>query len=87
MSRLAYFILSILAKEDATNSRNALSVQEIFDTDDFGERYGYKYGTIYKKIAEFEKKGYVASGFKDGKAHTYYITRLGQIVLNEAKAG
>ena len=79
--------MSILADEDATNGRNALSVQEISDTEDFGERYGYKYGTIYKKIAEFEKKGYVASGFKDGKANTYYITKLGQIVLDEAKAG
>ena len=87
MSRLGYLILSILVGESAFSSRNALSVHEISEIEEFGERYGYKYSTIYKKIVEFEKKGYVAVGFKDGNANTYYITKRGQRVLEEAKAG
>ena len=50
-----------------------MTVKEIAEAEDLG----YKDNTVYKKVAEFESMGYVAAGYKDGKAKTFYITDAG----------
>ena len=84
MNRLGFFILSILEREEAVSSASAMSAYEIANT----EYFSYKPDSVYKKMSEFAKNGYVAAGLKDGKANTYYITEQGRKILEDArKAG
>nr|WP_300863239.1 hypothetical protein [uncultured Acetatifactor sp.] len=54
-----------------------MTAKEIAEAEDLG----YKDNTVYKKVAEFELMGYVAAGYKDGKAKTFYITDAGRGAL------
>lgn len=56
-----------------------MTAKEITDAEDFG----YKDNTIFKKITEFESMGYVAAGYKEGKAKTFYITESGKQALKQ----
>ncbi len=80
MNRLGFLILSVLSTNEAFDKVSAMTSREIADTEDFG----YKDNTIFKKITEFESMGYVAAGYKEGKAKTFYITESGKQALKQA---
>lgn len=73
MNRLGFIVLSILRKSGATDKLSSMTVQEITETEEFG----YKPNTIFKKIKEFEERGYIGRGLKEGRADTFYITPCG----------
>lgn len=80
MNRLGFLILSVLSTNGAFGKVSAMTAKEITDAEDFG----YKDNTIFKKITEFESMGYVAAGYKEGKAKTFYITESGKQALKQA---
>lgn len=69
--------MSVLSKSEAVDMKSAMTVKEIAEAEDLG----YKDNTVYKKVTEFESMGYVATGYKDGKARTFYITNAGRSAL------
>ncbi len=73
MNRLGFIILSILRKNEATDRLSGMTVYEIASA----EAFGMKDNTIFKKLREFERSGYVSRGLKEGRANTYFITKLG----------
>ena len=81
MNRLGFLILSVLSKNEAVGNVSAMTAKEISES----ENFGYKDNTIFKKLAEFETAGYIAVGYKEGKAKTFYITEKGQEMLQNAK--
>ena len=80
MNRLGFLILSVLSTNIEFDKVSAMTAKEITDAEDFG----YKDNTIFKKITEFESMGYVAAGYKEGKAKTFYITESGKQALKQA---
>lgn len=62
-----------LAKCEATSRLSSMTVREIASAEDFG----LKENTIFKKIKDFEKSGYIGRGLKEGRADTYFITPEG----------
>lgn len=80
LNRLGFLILSVLSMNEAFDKVSAMTAKEITDAEDFG----YKDNTIFKKITEFESMGYVAAGYKEGKAKTFYITESGKQALKQA---
>lgn len=81
MNRLGFLLLSVLSKNDAVGKVSAMTLKEISGA----ENFGYKDNTIFKKITEFETAGYIAAGYKEGKAKTFYITEKGKEMLQNAK--
>lgn len=77
MNRLDVLILSILSRNEAFDKASAMTIKEIMDTEDFG----YKENTIFKKLSSFEVLEYVALGYKEGRAKTFYITDKGRELL------
>lgn len=73
MNRLGFIILSILRKEEAINKLSSMTVHEIASL----ENFGMKENTIFKKLKDFEKSGYICRGLKEGRADTFYITPEG----------
>lgn len=73
MNRLGFIILSILFKEEAISKLSSMAVHEIASL----ENLDLKENTIYKKLKDFEKSGYICRGLKEGRADTYYITPEG----------
>jgi hypothetical protein len=80
LNRLGFLILSVLSKSGAVDRKSAMTVREIAEAEDLG----YKDNTVYKKATEFETAGYVAAGYKDGKAKTFYITDAGRCALDQS---
>ena len=81
MSRIDFLILAILEDNNARSRTSSMSLREIADT----EAFGCKENTIFKSLKKSEKKGYVATGLKDGHANTYFITKLGAAYLQKEK--
>lgn len=82
MNRLGFLVLSILKVNGASNKLCSMSVREIMETE---RDCGYKENTIFKKIKEFERAGYICRGLKEGHAYTFYITAKGCDFLEELK--
>lgn len=74
LDRLGFLMLSILAGNSAVDKTSAMTVKEILEI----ENVGCKYSTLYKKAVAFETSGYLAFGYNDGKARTFYITEKGR---------
>lgn len=81
MNRLGFIILSILFQNEATSRLSSMTVREIACAEDFG----LKENTIFKKIRDFEKSGYISRGLKEGRADTYFITPEGCECLNRER--
>lgn len=81
MSRLGFLILSILHSNGADNKYQAMTVQEISDS----ETLSYEPDTFYRQLKKFVLDGTVGQGAKDGKCNTYYITPKGVEMIEEAK--
>ncbi len=77
MNRLGFLILSFLEKGGADDKTSAMSIREIADVDDLG----CKDNTIFKKVSELARRGYVAVGYKDGRQKTFFITGEGRKIL------
>lgn len=82
MNRLGYIVLSILSKNNAVSVLTAMTIKEIAGMEDFG----CQENTIYKKIREFQKSGYVKAGAKEGRASTFYITSAGNEEINKIRS-
>ena len=80
-NRLSFLILSFLEQYDADNKVSAMSVRELASVEDIG----YKENTIFKKVSELVVGGYAATGYKDGKSKTFFITEKGRILLREER--
>ena len=80
MNRLGFLVLSILSRYEAFGKASAMTIKEITDA----ENLGYKGNTVYKKMTEFEMAGYVAHGYQEGRARTFYITEKGKEFLENA---
>ena len=78
MDRLGFLMLSILAGNGAVDKTSAMTVKEILEIE---KNVGCKYSTLYKKAAAFEASGYLAFGYNEGKARTFYITEKGREVV------
>lgn len=79
---LGFLILSIINNQDATGKLNGMTIKDIADA----EQLGCMDNTIYKQLKQFIDTGYVAVGFKDGHANTYYITELGKEYLRKERS-
>lgn len=82
MNRLGFIILSILFRNGATSRLSSMTVREIA----CAENFGLKENTIFKKIRDFEKSGYISRGLKEGRADTYFITPEGCERLNRERS-
>lgn len=82
MNKFGFLVLSILYANGATDKMQAMSVQDIKDT----ESLEYETDTFYRQLKKFVLNNYVGQGAKDGRAHTYYITRKGIDALEEEKS-
>lgn len=82
LNRTGFILLSILKKNQATTRLSAMTVQEVALAEDFG----LKENTIFKKAREFEKRGYVGRGLKEGRAVTFYLTAAGCDFLEEIRS-
>lgn len=83
MNRLGFIILSILDRLEAKNKGSGLTLKEITEH----ENFGYVGNTFYKKIKDFVSLGYIAEGYKDGRAATYYLTASGIKILSDEREG
>ncbi|MCI8993136.1 MAG: hypothetical protein HFG80_10540 [Eubacterium sp.] len=81
MDRLGFIILSILKRGMASSRTYSMTVREIASAEDFG----VKENTVFKKLRDFEKAGYITRGIKDGRAHTFIITNEGCRALEEER--
>ncbi|WMJ88893.1 hypothetical protein [Anaerocolumna sp. MB42-C2] len=81
VNRLQLLILSILSGNEAFSRNTGMTVNEIITA----EEIGYKGNTFYKYLKEFQEKGYVSLGAKEGNAMTFYITPQGLEALKEEK--
>ncbi|WP_455714649.1 hypothetical protein [Anaerosporobacter sp.] len=81
MSRLEFIVLSILCNNEATSKFQSMTVLEIQQT----ENFEYESNTFYKLLKRFVELGAVGVGAKDGRANTYYITKKGKEMIEEAK--
>ena len=64
MNRLGFIFLSILREKEATSRLSSMTVRELSLAEDFG----VKENTLFKKAREFERRGYVGRGLKEGRA-------------------
>lgn len=83
MNRLGFIVLSILKQSGATGKLSSMTLREIAAAD---EDCGMKENTIFKKIKDFEKSGYIGRGLKEGRADTFYITPDGCEALNQERS-
>lgn len=70
--RIMYSILNILFSNKANSQLYALTqvdIMEAMETD--GEKWSDR--TIYNKIKELRKKGFVSTGLRQSNSNTYYI--------------
>ena len=80
LNRCAYIILGIMQKKKAVNEMRGMTIYEIKDFERISGR-----NTIYKRLREMQKLGYVNEGAKVGKAKSYYLTEKGQAFLSMKK--
>lgn len=78
MDRLDIWILSVLEYNSADNYLVAMSISEILQ-----EEHNTTRISLYKHLKRLVRKKYVATGPRDNKAHSYYITEKGKEELFE----
>ena len=74
--RTIYLILNILYSNGAKSKLYALSQKDIIEAlEADGEKWSER--TIYNKIRELSKNGYILDGLRQGNAKTFYISNAG----------
>ncbi len=81
MNRLGFIVLSVLKQNGATDRLSSMALQEIM----CAESFGVKENTVFKKIKDFERSGYIGHGLKEGRANTFYITPEGCRILEKER--
>lgn len=79
ISRLEFLIILSMQKCGATNSVNAITINELQSycpTDQ-------SYSTFYRAIKSLVKNNYISNGLRDGKNDTYYINQSGINLIKE----
>ena len=77
MNRLEMIILAILKNNKANSQVSAISLYEI-------KNYAHltqSVATVYRAIQQLYSKQYLKRGLKDSKSHTFYITQLGESII------
>lgn len=82
MNRIDFILLAILNAKEAVDNMTGLAIRDIYDED-----IGIKMNTYQKKLARLRQNGYVKTGFRDGHANTYYITKKGMEILPSHEEG
>jgi predicted transcriptional regulator len=77
MNRLEMIILAILKNNKANSQISAISLYEIKDYANLTQSVA----TIYRAIQQLYDKQYLQKGLKDSKSHTFYITQLGESII------
>ena len=77
MNRLEMIILAILKNNNANSQISAISLYEIKNY----ARLTQSVATIYRTIQHLHDKQYIQRGLKDSKSHTFYITQLGESII------
>ena len=78
MDKLDFAVLNLLLENDAVTKIAALSRKEILDSLEINE------STLFRKIKNMKELGYIQEGFKAGKAYTYFVTKDGIQIFEEA---
>lgn len=76
LNRCAYTIMGILRSRNAIDNIHGLTTKEISVYEKVSRP-----STIYKKVKELQKFGYLDEGVKAGKGKTYYLTEKGIGIL------
>lgn len=76
MDRLDLWLLSVLYFHGTDSYLVAMSINEILQEDHDTTRI-----SVYKHLKRLVRKHYVATGPKDNKAESYYITERGKEAL------
>lgn len=74
-------ILMFLKKMNAVDSMSGYTIYD-FPLDDLM----LKSNSLYKRIKRLQNAGYVAVGFRDEHAHTYYITENGLKIVEREES-
>lgn len=82
MGRLDFIILLVLEKNQAMDRLSSMTIRDIA----CAEEFGLKENTIFRKMRNFEQKGYVGRGQKEGRASTYFITPEGRKCLEKERS-
>lgn len=75
--RILYDILNVLYSNGAKSKLIALTQKQIQSEvqKDDGETYNER--TIYNRLKELKKKGYIEEGLRIGNAKSFYISKAG----------
>lgn len=71
MNLIDVTILMYLKREQALDEMSGFAIK------DFPLDLMLKSNSLYKRIKRLQEAGYVAAGFRDEHANTYYITKSG----------
>jgi predicted transcriptional regulator len=77
MNRLEMIILAILQNSKANSHMSAISLYEIKNYANLTQSVA----TLYRAVQQLYDKQYLQKGLKDSKAHTFYITQLGESII------
>lgn len=79
MNRLGLLILATLKQSKATAVVSAMSIYEIKDH----ARVQQSITTMHRAIKFLLDNEYIRQGLKDSKANTFYLTPMGEQIINE----
>ena len=79
MNRLGLLILATLKQSKATAIVSAMSIYEIKDR----TRVQQSITTMYRAIKFLLDNKYIKQGLKDSKSNTFYLTPLGEQIIEE----
>ena len=78
MDKLDFAILNVIQEADATTSLKAISRKQIIETIEIGSQ------NLFIRLKKLLEDGLVNKGLKDGREHTYFITKSGIKIFEEA---
>lgn len=83
LKMMDYMVLAILEKKSAASRAYGLTLNEINDQQS-GQLVSRKY--LQRLVKHLERAGYLAEGYLDGNAKTYYLTEKGVKLVKEEQA-
>ena len=79
MNRLGLLILATLKQSKATAIVSAMSIYEIKDY----AKVQQSITTMHRAIKFLLENNYIQQGLKDSKSNTFYLTPMGEQIINE----
>ena len=83
--RINYAILYYLINNNAKSKLNAIMQVEMVENLDKGNGEKWSERTIYNKLKQLQKLGYIQTGLRTGNSNTYYITQKGVEWMQEVE--